>query len=77
MLGSTISDGCSSSIFLDIGVEEEIFPIVSGEKVMLWHQILGNIGEKGLIILHGKGMAEGIYKLSLYFDFYEHCVYGK
>jgi hypothetical protein len=33
--GSTISDGCNSSIVPDIGVEEERTPIVSGEKVML------------------------------------------
>jgi hypothetical protein len=46
--GSTISDGCNSSIVPDIGVEEERTPTVSGEKVMLWHQRLGHIGEKGL-----------------------------
>jgi hypothetical protein len=27
---------------------------------MLWHQILGYIGEKGLLLLHGKGMVEGM-----------------
>jgi hypothetical protein len=48
MEGITISDGCNSSIVLDIGVEEEITPTVFGEKVMMWHQRLGNIGEKGL-----------------------------
>jgi hypothetical protein len=48
LLGSTISDGCNNSIVPDIGVEEEITPTVSGEKVMLWHQRLGHIGEKGL-----------------------------
>jgi hypothetical protein len=41
MQGSTISDGCNSSIVPDIGVEEERTPIVSGEKVMMWHQRLG------------------------------------
>jgi hypothetical protein len=46
--GITISDGCNSSIVPDIGVEEEITTTVSGEKVMLWHQRLGHIGEKGL-----------------------------
>jgi hypothetical protein len=35
--GRIISDGCNSSIVHDIGVEEEKTPIVSGEKVMLWH----------------------------------------
>jgi hypothetical protein len=48
MQGRTISDGCNSSIVPDIGVEEERTPIVSGEKVMLWHQRLGHMGEKGL-----------------------------
>jgi hypothetical protein len=75
--GSTISDGCNSSIVPDIGVEEEITPTVSGEKVMLWHQRLGHIGEKGLRLLHGKGMVEGMSNCSLDFYFCEHCVYGK
>ena len=46
--GSTISDGCNSSIIPDIGVEEEITPIVFGEKVMLWNQRMGHIGHKCL-----------------------------
>jgi hypothetical protein len=46
--GSTISDGCNSSIVPYIGVEEERTPTVSREKVMLWHQRLGHIEEKGL-----------------------------
>jgi hypothetical protein len=75
--GSTISDGCNSSIDLDIAVEEERTPIVSGEKVMLWHQRLGHIREKGLQLLHGKGMVEGMSKFSLDFGLYEHFVYGK
>jgi hypothetical protein len=62
--GSTISDGCSSSISL-----EKMF--------MLWHQILGHIREKGLRLLHSKGMVEGMSNCSLDFDFCEHCVYGK
>jgi hypothetical protein len=44
---------------------------------MLWHQRLGHIEEKGLRLLHGKGMVDGMSKCSLDFDFYEHCVYGK
>jgi hypothetical protein len=44
---------------------------------MLWHQRLGNIGEKGLQILHGKCMVEGISNRSLDFDFCEQCLYGK
>jgi hypothetical protein len=45
MQGSTISNGCNSSIVLDIGAEEEKTHTVSREKVMLWHQRLGHIGE--------------------------------
>jgi hypothetical protein len=77
MKGRTISDGCNSSIVPDIGVEEERNPPVSGEKVMLWHQILGHIGDKGLQLLHGKCMVEGMSNYSLDFDFCEHCLYGK
>ena len=33
--------------------------------------------EKGLRILHGKGMVEGMSNSSLDFDFYENFVYGK
>ena len=51
--------------------------VVSGEKTMLWHKRLGHIGEKGLQILHGKGMAEGMTNSSLDFDFCEKFVYGK
>jgi hypothetical protein len=77
LLGSTISDGCNSSIVPDIEFEEERTPTVSGEKVMLWHQRLGHIGEKGLRLLHDKGMVEGMSNCSLDFDFCEHCLYGK
>jgi hypothetical protein len=59
--GSAISDGCNSSIVPDIGVEEEITPTVSEEKVMLWHQILRHIREKGLRLLHNNGMVEGMF----------------
>jgi len=72
--GSTVFDGCNSSIVPKSGAENLV---VSGEKTMLWHQRLGHIGEKGLRILHGKGMVEGMSNSSLHFDFYENCVYGK
>jgi hypothetical protein len=77
LLGSTISDGYNISIVPDIEVEEERTPTVFEEKVMLWHQRLGHIGEKGLRLLHGKGMVEGMSNFSLDFDFCEHCLYGK
>jgi hypothetical protein len=44
---------------------------------MLWHQRLGHIREKGLRILHGKGMVEGMSNCSLNFDLCEHFIYGK
>jgi hypothetical protein len=68
---------CNSSIVPNIGFEEERTLTVFGEKVMLWHQRLGHIGEKGLRLLQGKGMVEGMSNYSLEFDFYEHFVYGK
>jgi len=61
-------------VVLESGAENLV---VSGEKTMLWHQRLRHIIEKGLQILHGKGMAEGMSNSSLDFDFYENCVYGK
>jgi hypothetical protein len=75
--GRTISDGCNSSIVPNIGFEQERTPTLSGEKVMLWHQRLGHIIEKGLRLIHGEGMVEGMSNFSLDFDFCEHCVYGK
>ena len=50
---------------------------VSRENTMLWYQRLGHIGEKGLRILHGNGMVEGMSNISLDFDFCEQFVYGK
>ena len=67
---STLVDGCNSSMVPENGVENLV---VSREKTTLWHQRLGHIGEKGLRMLHGKGMNNS----SLDFDFCENCVYGK
>ena len=55
--GSTVIDGCNSSVVPDNGTE---ILAISGEKTMLWHQRLGHIGEKGLRILHRNGMVEGM-----------------
>ena len=72
--GRIVVDGCNSSMVLESGAENLV---VSGENTTPWHQRLGHIGEKGLRLLHGKGMVEGISNSSLDFDFYENCVYGK
>ena len=72
--GSIVIDGCNRSVVPESGAENLV---VSGEKTMLWHQRLEHIGEKGLRILHGKGMVEGMSNISLDFDFRENCVYGK
>ena len=43
--GSTVIDGCNSFVVPESG-EKNL--MVSREKTMLWHQMLGHIGEKGL-----------------------------
>jgi hypothetical protein len=48
LMGSIISDGCNSSIVLDIRVEGGKNPIVSRKNTMLWDQRLGYIQEKGI-----------------------------
>eukprot|EP00253_Pinus_taeda_P004068 PITA_04068 len=72
--GSIVVDGCNSSMVPKNGAENLL---VSDEKTMLWHQRLGHIGEKGLRILHGNGMVEGMSNISMDFDFCENYVYGK
>ena len=72
--GSTVVDGCNSDVVLESGAKNLV---VSGEKTLLWHKRLGHIGEKGLQILHGKGMVEGMSNNSMDFNFYGNCVYGK
>eukprot|EP00253_Pinus_taeda_P011245 PITA_11245 len=72
--GSTVVDGRNNSVVPESGAENIV---VSGEKTMLWHQRLRHIGEKGLQILHGKGMVEDMSNSSLDFDFCENCVYEK
>jgi len=73
-LRSTVFEGCNSSVVPESGAENIV---ISGEKTTLWLQRLGHIGEKGLRILDGKGMVEGMSNSSVDFDFYENCVYGK
>jgi len=74
LLGSIFIDVCNNSMVPESGVEN---PVISKENTMLWHQRLGHIGKKGLQIIHGNGMVEGMSNLSQDFYFYEHYVYGK
>eukprot|EP00253_Pinus_taeda_P034723 PITA_34723 len=74
MQGSTIVDGCNSSVVPESGAKNLV---VSRENTMLWNQRLGHIGEKGLQILHGNVIVEGMTNSSLDLDFYENYVYGK
>ena len=60
---------------LEEGDKDDKTMTASGGKTMLWHQILGHIGEKGLWALQGKGMVEGMTDCTLGFDFCEHCIY--
>eukprot|EP00253_Pinus_taeda_P017061 PITA_17061 len=71
--GSTIIDGCNNSVVPESGAENLV---VSIGRTMLWHKRLGHIGEKGLRILHGKCMVEGMCNSSPDFDFYVNCVHG-
>jgi hypothetical protein len=77
LVGSTIWDGRNNFVFPEIGDEEEKNPTVYGEKTMLWHKMLGHIGEKGLQVLDDKNMVEGMSKFSLDFYLCEHCIYWK
>ena len=76
-MGSSFSDGWNNFFVPNIGDKEGKNPIVSGEKNMLCNQRLRHIEEKGLWVLYGKGMVEGMYNFSLDFDFYKHFLYGK
>ena len=48
LLGKTVIDGCNNTIVPESKDEESKVLDVSGGDTMLWHQILGHIGEKGL-----------------------------
>ena len=77
LLGRTVIDGCNNTIIPKSKDEESKVPNIFGGDTMLWHQRLGHIGQKGLISLQGKGMVEGMSNRNSYFDFCEHCLYGK
>lgn len=46
------------------------------EKKMIWHYMIGHIGEKGLKTLN-KNLADGLVDFNLEFDLCKHCIYGK
>jgi hypothetical protein len=77
LLGRTYTNGCNSLVVPEQTNKEDKTNTIPGNKTILWHQILGNIGEKGLRTLHDKGMVEGMSNCTLDFDFCEHCIYGK
>ena len=77
LLGINFSDGCNNLIVPKDNSGEDKILIVTIDKTTQWHKRLGNIGEKCLRSLHGKGIVEGIYGFSLDFGLCEHCIYGK
>jgi hypothetical protein len=77
LLGITYTNGYNNSSVLEHTNKEDKTNIVPKKKTMLCHQRLGNIGEKGLRTLHGKGMVGGMSNFTLDVDFCEHCIYGK
>ena len=60
LLGRTVIDGCNNSSIPKSKNENRKVHDVFGGDTMLWNQILGHIGEKGLQQLQGKGMVEGM-----------------
>jgi hypothetical protein len=77
LLGSTYTNGCNHSIVPKQTNKQDKLNISPGKKTMLCHKRLGHIGKTSLQTLHGKGMVEGMSNFTLYFDFCEHCIYGK
>ena len=74
MSRNTIIDGYSSFVVPKGGNEEDRIPTIYGEKIMLWNEILEHIGEKGLRVLHGKGMVE-VHLIAHYTLISMHIVY--
>jgi hypothetical protein len=77
ILGSTINNESKKYVVSKGGNEEDQSPMISGEKAMKWHQILGHIGKKCLQALHDKCMVKGMPNCTLDFDLCEHYIYGK
>ena len=77
LLERTTIDECSISVVLEEGGKDDRTLTTLEGKTMLWNQILGHIGEKGVPNLQGRGMVEGMTDYTLDFDFFEHCIYRK
>ena len=73
LLGKTDNNRCNQVVDAKAN---EILSCVAN-SIMLWHQRLGHINEKGLHAMHSKGMVEGLPDCSFEFDFCEHFIYGK
>ena len=48
LLGRTYTNGCNSFVVLEKTNKEGKTNTIPEKKIMLWHQRLGHIGEKGL-----------------------------
>ena len=77
LLGSAIIDECNSFVVPEEGGTDDKTLNASGGKIMLWHQRMRHIEEKGLRALQGKGMVEGMTDCTLDFDLCEHCIHQK
>jgi hypothetical protein len=77
LLGRNYTNGCNSSVVPEKRNGGYKINTIPEKKTVLWHQRLGNIGEKGLQTLHSKGMVEGMANCTLDLDSCEHCIYGK
>jgi len=77
LLELNYTNGCNSYVVPKKINKEDKENIVPGKKTILWHQRLGNIGERGLRTLHGKGMVKGMSICARNFYFCEHYIYGK
>ena len=73
LLGKT--NGGSYNKVVDPKTNEILSCVV--DWIMLWHQQLGHIGEKGLHAIHWKFMIKHFPDCSTKFGFCEHCIYGK
>ena len=64
---------CVNTIILEV---DEISSYLV-DLTMIQHQCMGHIGEKGICVMHSKGMVKGLLDCSYEVNFCEHCVYGK